>query len=298
MKKIVMMTIIILCTAFYGFCDISKKIQEADTLFDTFKYTESQTLLMSLMDKAKGNKEKADVYWRLSRVTLYLGDEAEDAGKSQEEILVFFEKGDEYADKALEADSNNHLAYYWKSSNIGRWGQVKGIVNALFKAEPMKELLEKAININPKHADSYYVLGELYDELPGFPVSFGNIDYAVSLGRKSVILHEKDIAAGREEKTQYGYYTKLAKHLEKRGWSASKRKSKLGKKEKSHKKETDVLKKSFYFEATVTIKDMSDKEEALEIINKVINDLEKKSNRDKTENDDLKDAKELKSSWK
>ena len=298
MRKTVIIIAIFVFFTGYIFCDISNDLKQADKLFDTYEYTESNKLLVSLVDKANGNKEKADVYWRLARITLYLGDEAEDEGKSKADILAFFEKGDAYADKGIESDPTNHLVYYWKSSNIGRWGQVKGILNALAKAKPMRELLEKAINIDPEHADSYYVLGELYDELPGFPVSFGNSDYAVSLGRKSVVLHEKDLAAGRESKIQYGFYSKLAKHLEKRGWSASKRKSKLSKMKKNYNKKTDVLEKSFYYEASMTLKNMSDEEEALQIIDKVIDDLESKSNRDKQENDDLKDAKELKAEWK
>ncbi|MBN2444714.1 MAG: hypothetical protein JXJ04_25385 [Spirochaetales bacterium] len=298
MKKAVIIGLFFLFVTGLVFCDIVKDIKNADDLFDTYQYGQAHKLLLSLVDKAKGDKEKTDVYWRLARVTLYLGDEAEDNGKSKKEILEIFEKGEEFADKALEFDPENYLALYWKSSNMGRWGQVKGILDSLGKAGPMQKLLEKAININPEHADSYFVLGELYDELPGFPVSFGSIDNAVSLARKSIAIFEKDYAAGKEKKFIYGYYIKLAKHLEKRGWSASKRESKQEKKKKQYNKTSDVLKKNFEFEGTMKLKNISDKEEALEIINKVIGDLEKLSKRDKQQSDDLKDAKELKDGWK
>ena len=298
MKKAICIGFLFLCIAGYVFSDITKDLKKADLLYDEFKYSAANTFLLNLIDKALGNKEKTEVYWRLARVILYLGDAAEDAGKPKDEILSFFVKGEEYADKAIQYDPNNHLGYYWKSSNMGRWGQVKGILNSLFKADPMKKLLVKAINIDSGHADSFYVLGELYDELPGFPISFGSINYSVSLGRKCVALHEADRAAGREPEIKYGFYIKLAKHLRKRGWSAAKRKSNIANKKKNYNKNTDILKKNFYFEGTITLKNMSDKEEAMEIINKVIADLEGLANRDKQENDDLADAIELKEGWK
>lgn len=298
MKRVIITAIIFLFVTGFGICDINEDLKKADALHDAFKYTEENTLLLSLLNKAQGNKEKADVYWRLARVTLYLGDESEDAGDPKKETLSIFEKGEEYADKAIELDPDNHLAYYWKSGNIGRWGQVKGILNALFKAKPMKELLVQAITINPNHSDSFHVLGELYDELPGFPVSFGSMDHAVSLARKCITLHEKDRAEGREPKKKHGYYIKLAKHLYKRGWDAEKRKDKQADKKKKYGKEKDILKKNFFFEGTVPIKNMSDREEANEIMDKIIAELEGISRRNKTQNDDLKDAKEIKEGWK
>ena len=62
--------------------------------------------------------------------------------------MKIFEKGQEYADQAIAADPQNNLGYYWKSSNIGRWGQVKGILNSLFKAGPMRDLLLKDLSLD------------------------------------------------------------------------------------------------------------------------------------------------------
>ena len=116
----------------------------------------------------------------------------------------------------------NHLGYYWQSANIGKWGQAKGILNALFKATPMRDLLQQAINQEPDHAGSYYVLGQLYAEVPGI-ISFGNDDYAVGLARKSIDLHEAELAAGEAEEVEHDYYIQLASHLMQRGWNERKR---------------------------------------------------------------------------
>ena len=57
-----------------------------------------------------------------------LGDVAEKPSKPQADILAVFTEGEGYADKAIAADPQNDLGYYWKSANIGRWGQVKGVL--------------------------------------------------------------------------------------------------------------------------------------------------------------------------
>ena len=109
-------------------------LAKIDDLHDQGKYAEARTLALEAVASA-GPAEKAELYWRASRETLDLGDEAEDRGEAKDAILKIFEKGQEYADMAIAANPQNNLAYYWKSSNIGRWGEVKGILNSLVEGE-------------------------------------------------------------------------------------------------------------------------------------------------------------------
>ena len=77
--------------------------------------------------------------------------------------------------------------------------------------------------MNPDRSDPYYVLGELYRELPGWPVSFGNVDTAVSLGRAAVDMRQEQVENGTEKELVYNFFTELAKTLYKRSWSAAAR---------------------------------------------------------------------------
>jgi len=297
MKNILIFTCMLLFLQNILIADLHEDLQKADELHKAFKYTEEKEFLLKAENNAKTSEQKAEIYWRLARVTLELGDKAEDEGAEKKNILAIFDKGEEYAEKAIQEDPDNYVAYFWKSANIGRWGQVKGILDSLFKADPMKKLLTKAIKINPEHADSFYVLGELYDELPGFPISFGNMDYAVSFGRLSVHLNQKQVKEGSIERKYYNYYIKLAKHLHKRNWSEKKRaKNQAGKKNKYNKAKPG-LKKYARFEGTLNIKAISDREEAKDIINITISELKAVENPTKTNEDDLKDAIDLEASW-
>ena len=58
------------------------------------------------------------------------------------------------------------------------------------------------------------------------------------------------------------------------------------------------MEKNFYYEASVTLKNMSDREEALELINWVIRELRAISDRSGSQDDDLKEAEEVLESWK
>ncbi|HSV73115.1 MAG TPA: hypothetical protein VLH79_05085, partial [Chthonomonadales bacterium] len=204
------------------FAALTDTIAKVDTLHDQGKYEEARAIALEAVGSASA-AEKAELYWRAARETLELGDVAEDNKVAKDAILKIFEQGEKYADMAIAADPRNNLAYYWKSSNIGRWGQVKGILNSLFKAAPMRELLAKDLSLDASHPDAYHVLGQLYRELPGGPISFGDADAAVSFGRMGIDMRAKAVQAGTEKELNYNFYLQLAKTLYKRNLTAAKR---------------------------------------------------------------------------
>ena len=298
MKRLGTILALLLIIVPLGMADFHEILDRVDQLHEAEDYEQTKSLIESSLAEAKNGAEKAELYWRLARAWLNLGDEAEDSGTAGEALLAYFESGEAEAQKAIDADPNNHLGYYWKSANIGRWGQVKGILNSLFKAKPMRDLLQQAVAVEPEHADSYYVLGQLFEQVPGFPVSFGDKDYAVSLGRKSVDLHEQQVRAGIEEEIDYDFYTEMAKHLWERNYSDSRRAREQGKKESKYRSTQDPMEKNFYYEAVVSLKDTSDREEALELINWVIRELQNLPERTDSQDDDLKEAREVLETWK
>jgi len=297
MKRLGILLALLLIIVPLGMADFQDILDRVDQLHEAEKYEQTKSLIESSLAEATSDDQQAELHWRLARAWLNLGDEAEDSGTQGEALLAYFESGEAEAQKAIEADPNNHLGYYWKSANIGRWGQVKGILNSLFKAKPMRDLLQQAVAVEPEHADSFYVLGQLFEQVPGFPVSFGDKDYAVSLGRKSIDLHEQQVRAGIEQKINYDFYTEMAKHLWERNYTAGKRAREQARKESKYRSISDPMEKNFYYEATVSLKDMSDREEALELINWVIQELQNLPERTDSQDDDLKEAREVLESW-
>lgn len=285
----VLMTAIVAAVGWSQFADL---IEQADVLNDDDMPLEALDMLEEALDAAQNNSQRAEVFWRMARSTLNFGDQRDDAGAPESELLEIFERGEQYGIQAVEADPRNHLSYYWQSANVGKWGQAKGVLNALFRAGDMRDLLRQAIELEPEHSDSYYVLGQLYAEVPGF-VSFGNDDYAVSLARRSIALFEEQYASGEEDDYEYDFYIQLASHLMQRGWNERKRDGEHDKKERNYRNAEDELQRGFYYEGTVDIPNMEDREEAGELLRRMIRLMEALADRTDGQQRNLEDAREL-----
>ena len=297
MRRSLAVCIVLLVPFGFLLADSSAFTTQADTLHDQGKFAEAKNFLLDAAKSAASGKEKAELFWRAARETLEIGDLAEKAKQPTADILKIFVEGEGYADKAIEADPQNDLGIYWKSSNIGRWGQVKGILDSLFKAGPMRDLLFKVLALNPDRSDAYYVLGQLYRELPGWPLSFGNIDQAVSLGRKAVDLRTEQFQAGAEKDLVFNFYTELAKTLYKRNWSAASRAGEQKNKASRYAAAKTPFEKASAYEAAVTLKDLSDRDEAKDLAQWTISQLEKLPSLTAGQSKDLQKAKDALKGW-
>jgi hypothetical protein len=295
MRRTLILALIVFPLCF-AFADPAQVAGEADALHARGLYADAKQLLLDALASGGTGMEQAELAWRIARETLELGDIAEKEKKPQAHILAIFAEGEGYADKAIAADPSNDLGYYWKSSNIGRWGQIKGILNSLFKAQPMREQLVKELGLKADRSDPYYVLGQLYRELPGV-ISFGNVDFAVSLGRKAMDLRAEQVASGAEKELVYNFRTELAKSLHKRNWSASQRVA--AQKDKAAKLAAAMtpLDKGTYYEASVTLQNVSDREEAKALVQGVVGELENLGSLTAAQEKDLQKAKDVLKGW-
>jgi tetratricopeptide (TPR) repeat protein len=287
MKRIFLAALCVLTTAALG---AETLVERIDRMHEDEMHRENYELLKRSVDSAGGAAERAELYWRLARTTLEVGDLLEQEGAGEAELLEKYLEGESYADLAIELDPNSHWGYYWKSANIGRWGETKGILNSLFKAKPMRNILSTALSINPEHADSFYVLGIMYRKVPGRPISFGSPDKAVSLGRKAVDAQEVQFRSGEDKKIKLSFHMELARSLYDRNWNESKREREQQKKERDYRKEQDALEKNFLYEGVVDIPDMSDREEAIQIMEWVIGEFDKRRPLSTSESVDLEEA--------
>jgi tetratricopeptide (TPR) repeat protein len=253
--------------------DVSTGIERADELQEAERYEEQMELLEETLEDASNSNERAEVYWRMSRATLGIGDLAADAGAPDDELIATYEEAEGYADQAIAADPNNHNGYFYKSANIGKAGQVRGVLNSLVSAAPMRDLLEQTITKDPDYAPAYFVLGQLYAQVPGV-ISFGNDDYAVSFARKSIDLHEAELDSGVEDEMAYDYYIQLASHLIERDWNERKRNREHDDKRQAFQSTSDPLERHFHYEGMVDIPDVNDTDEAEQILDRMISLLQ------------------------
>lgn len=229
MKKLTFL-IIVLFAAFTLSASFSAALSDR-YFYNENDYQKDYDYLQKCLSESTSDSEKAEILWRLSRTKLTLVDEKGDSLSKSEKLSGY---GDYSANDKPSADDTSSAFYYayaslqlketpngyhWKSSAVGRCGQVHGALNSLGKAGGMRDLEIKALdNFSsfPLETDSWYVLGVLYNSLPG-GISFGNDNWAISYMRKC--LDTMDTT----NRTNGTNYLELAEQLWDRNWNASKR---------------------------------------------------------------------------
>lgn len=269
----------------------------ADRLYEQEKHREGYEFLLKAVEETSDDAQLSELYWRLARVTMEVGDLEELEGAEASDLLDIYKDGETYADLAIELNPRSYWAFYWKSTNVGRWAETKGILNSLFLAKPMRNMLRSALAINPGHSNSFYVLGIMYERAPGWPLSFGNSDFAVSLGRKAIDVNRDDFANGTDI-VELEYYLELARHLKERDWNVKKRRKEQKSKAEKFEEIEDKVEKFYYYEGTIDIEDMSDLDEAIEILEWLVAEYEKLPGLKKADMLDLADAKAHLGEWR
>ena len=99
------------------------------------------------------------------------------------------------ADQALSLDANDIGGLYWKAAAMGKLAKDTGILNALRMIRPMERMLLKVVALDEKYEDAggHRALGRMYHKLPGFPISFGNNQKALTHLKRAHELFPKDI---------------------------------------------------------------------------------------------------------
>ena len=271
-------------------------LEQSDELTLVDRNAESFSLLMGELPNAATDQERAEISWRLSMDTLLDADNLCAAGTaSNDSLRVLYKQGESYADQAISLDASNPMGYYLKACNLGRWAQSSPhpLLTSLSKADSMRILLVKAAQVDSLVAGPWAVLAQLYEKVPGWPFSFGNATWAVSLGRKALIGTTTELANHVQREIPLDYSTELASHLAKRGWSSEKRSQEQAGQALMFNSTSDPVEKYFYFEGIVEIPPLSDREEAVLLCRFVIGQLQEASSLNQRQNADLRNAKEL-----
>ncbi|MES2972525.1 MAG: hypothetical protein V4757_02910 [Pseudomonadota bacterium] len=87
--------------------------------------------------------------------------------KKEKARLDLFMEAAQRAEAQAAEDSRNPNAWYWQAYALGRYSQGISVAKALAQGlgSKVKESLEKAIQLNPKHADAHVALGAFHAEV-------------------------------------------------------------------------------------------------------------------------------------
>ncbi len=108
----------------------------------------------------QNSTDSAEVFWRLARVQICLGDVVED-GESE----TYYRKAEEFAQTAVRLDSTNSDAHTWLAVALGSIAMFEGSKAKIRLSNEIKYHLDKAISLNPNDDVAYSVLGSFYAAL-------------------------------------------------------------------------------------------------------------------------------------
>ena len=107
---------------------------------------------------------------RLARTCFVLGDMADDASRAG-----YYEKGLTYAEKLLAQQPDEAAGHYWKALNLSGLADVNRLRGLKLLPQIMDELNRSlALDETYDQAGAHRVLGRIYFEAPGWPLSVGS----------------------------------------------------------------------------------------------------------------------------
>ena len=252
--------------------DAPDRLARIDQLHYEERHTEARDLAEQALDGAQGDRSRAAALWRLARARLNRVDLGLYEGTVREdEARKALERGMEEAGEAVALNERLAPAHFWREASRAKQGELRGVLNALFMAGDVRDGAKRAIELDPSYSNSYYMLGQLYHRVPGFPISFGDREQAVAFSREAVRRHEEELSSGAVPVRFWDYYVKLAEHLQARRWSGSRR------------SRSDSAADS----------ELTDEEEATELLDYVISNLEMLDDRTIRQERTLEDAHDL-----
>ena len=141
-------------------------IAQSDQLYaERADLTKAKAALAKL-EEALGAKEDAfSVYWRMSRLSYWIGDHT--PGKDAKKLI--FQQGIEYGKKAIELGPDKADGHFWLGVCYGVYGEAKGKLKSLSLVKPIKEEMRRVLAIDPAYdrGGADRVLGRVFHEVPG-----------------------------------------------------------------------------------------------------------------------------------
>lgn len=124
---------------------------------------EAHIRALESLDAAPEGPTKGEYLWRLCRAQVRRGENRAKKG----EKLADYESARGNCEKAVALSPGSADAHFWYGVSMGRWGQAKGMLKALFLIKPIREQMAAALKLQPGHGGAHHVLGEMLWEIPG-----------------------------------------------------------------------------------------------------------------------------------
>jgi hypothetical protein len=153
-----------------------------DPLFDKDKGLQALAMYESLLPAS--GPQRFSLLARLARVNFFLGDIADKGQRS-----LYYEQGRQQAQTILAENPQKVEGHYWLGLNLAGLADVNRMQGMRLLPQILAEL-ERAAAIEPGYdqAGAYRVLGRIYYQAPGRPLSVGDVNKSLDLLTRATTL--------------------------------------------------------------------------------------------------------------
>ena len=102
--------------------------------------------------------------WLRCRSLVGRGDKRE----KKSEKLADYDSARQDCEKSVKLNPNAADAHFWFGISMGRWGEAKGMMKAMFLIKPIRKEMAETLRLDPKQGGAHRVLGEMLWQIPGF----------------------------------------------------------------------------------------------------------------------------------
>ncbi|MEJ2070040.1 MAG: TRAP transporter TatT component family protein [Syntrophobacterales bacterium] len=129
--------------------------------------------------------ERTNCLVHVARLAYLLGELS-----PKDEKLQYFEKGKGYGETLAREQPAWADGHYWLGMNLCGLAEIGGARRGLKLLPDIIEEMERTLGVNPAYeqAGAHRVLGRIYYECPGWPISVGNIHESLEHLSKAVAL--------------------------------------------------------------------------------------------------------------
>lgn len=168
MRKIVLFSFIIifvLIRALYSTKN-QKLIETADQLYmEREDINKARHAFEKYKEIIKENPMNYEALWKAAKTGFYLGEVL----KSKKQKRKIVKQSIKFAKRAIKIKPDGVDGHFWLGVNYTKYGEIKGVLKALFLIKPAKREMRKVINLDNAYegAGAYVVLGRIYSQVPG-----------------------------------------------------------------------------------------------------------------------------------
>lgn len=136
---------------------------DGDQAFDSADYAQAAAIYHSTLATTS---DSAEVFWRLARVYVCMGDIAND----DDDKMKFYFRADTFAQRCTLSDSMKGEGHTWRAAALGNIAMFEGGRTKVGLTHIIKRELDYAISINPNDDIAYSILGSFY-------LALGNVSW-------------------------------------------------------------------------------------------------------------------------